>query len=270
MLTTLAYRATTVAMSLSVALAVLGAAPPQSPIAVQGAVDSELQPLLEALGHPEPRIINGFHFWEGSIQGRSVVLSRTEMGMVNAAVATTLLIREYQPSLIINQGTAGATDPALQVSDIVIGTASVPYAAVRTAPRGEGDGVNLEEWTPLPRPLRLGDEIASFTRFESDPELVAWARSTPYQAGKLIPGVVGSGDQWNREIDKLVWAHRNLGVDSEDMESAAVAQVALSFGVRFVPIRIISNSEYHSPEFRREVGATCAAFVVEMVKRLPE
>ncbi|MGH9333645.1 MAG: hypothetical protein ACRD21_07840, partial [Vicinamibacteria bacterium] len=41
----------------------------EAPIAVQGAVDGELGPLIEAVGNPKPRIIDGFSFWEGEIGG---------------------------------------------------------------------------------------------------------------------------------------------------------------------------------------------------------
>ena len=93
---------------------------PKAHIAVQGAVDGELEQLIEAVGTPSPRVIDGFSFWEGEIAGSPVVVSRTEVGMVNAAIATTLLIREYSPKAILNQGTAGAADPALRVGDIVL------------------------------------------------------------------------------------------------------------------------------------------------------
>jgi adenosylhomocysteine nucleosidase len=263
----------TATLCLALCLLAAGVRPqegPPKPIAVQGAVDSELGPLLEAVGRPEPRVIAGFSFWEGTVAGSRVVVSRTEVGMVNAAVATALLIREYAPALIINQGTAGAVDPALRVGDIVLGTASAPYGAIRTASRKKGKGVRLDGWTIMPRLLRLGGERVPFERFAADPALVAAAAATTYDQGRLVQGVVGSGDEWNREVDKLLWARKTFGIVSEDMESASVHQVAQSFGVPFLAVRIISNSEHYAPEFRAEVGAACASYVVALVKKLAE
>jgi adenosylhomocysteine nucleosidase len=240
----------------------------RAPIAVQGAVDGELGPLIEAVGHPRPRVIDGFSFWEGAIGGSPVVVSRTEVGMVNAAVATTLLIREYSPKAIINQGTAGAVGPALRVGDIVLGNASAPFGSFRTAPRKLGEGVDLSKWEVLPRLLRVGEERVRFTRFESDSGLLAAAASTPYEEGRLVEGVVGSADEWNREVDKLLWAQKTLGIASEDMESAAAHQVAQIYGVPFLAVRIISNSEHYAPEFRPELGSDCARFAVALVRRL--
>lgn len=240
----------------------------ERPIAVQGAVDSELGPLIEAVGSPEPRVIDGFSFWEGRIGGRAVVVSRTEVGMVHAAVATTLLVREYAPAAIINQGTAGAVDPDLRVGDIVLSTATAPFGAFRTEPRARGEGMELEDWSVLPRYVREGDERVAYESFAASPTLLAAAREVAYDGGRLVPGVVGSADQWNREVDKLLWAAEIYGIATEDMESAAVHQVAQIYDVPFLAVRIVSNSEHNDPEFRRELGTTCAAYAVRLVEAL--
>jgi adenosylhomocysteine nucleosidase len=240
----------------------------KAPIAVQGAVDSELQPLIEAVGRANPRVIDGFSFWEGELDGAPVVISRTEVGMVNAAVATTLLIREYAPRIIINQGTAGAVDPALRVGDIVLSQATTPFGSYRTQPRKSGEGVDLAGWEILPRLLRVGEERVRFTRFEADADLLTAALETPYEGGRLNEGIVGSADEWNREVDKLLWAQKTYGIAAEDMESAAVHQVAEIYKIPFLAVRIISNSEHHAPEFRSELGADCARFTLTLVRRL--
>ena len=247
---------------------IVSAALLQAPIAIQGAVDTELGPLIEAVGNPEPVDIHGFRFWEGEIDGTRVVVSRTEVGMVHAAMATTILIREYAPRIIINQGTAGGVNPELMRGDIVLGKASVPFGAFRTSQRKRDEGVDIERWAVLPRLLREGDDRVRFESFATDPGLLARASTVPYTGGKLFPGVVGSADQWNREIDKLLWAHDFFGIDSEDMETAAVHQVAHISGVPFLAVRIISNSEYHDQEFRPELGSDCAEFVIDVVKAL--
>ncbi len=247
---------------------IVSAALLQAPIAIQGAVDTELGPLIEAVGNPEPVDIHGFRFWEGEIDGTRVVVSRTEVGMVHAAMATTILIREYAPRIIINQGTAGGVNPELMRGDIVLGKASVPFGAFRTSQRKQGEGVDNERWEVLPRRVRKGDARVRFESFAADPGLLARATEVPYTGGKLFQGVVGSADQWNREIDKLLWAHEVFGIDSEDMESAAVHQVAHISAVPCLAVRIISNSEHHHQEFRPELGSDCALFVIDVVKAL--
>jgi len=246
----------------------LAAALLQAPIAIQGAVDTELGPLIEALGNPEPRDIQGFRFWEGRIHGTRVVVSRTEVGMVHAAMATTILIQEYGPRLIINQGTAGGVNPELTTGDIVLARASVAFGSFRTTQRKRGDGIDIDSWEALPVLLREGNERVRYESFAADAALLRAALEVPYAGGKLVQGVVGSADQWNREVDKLLWAHEVYGIDSEDMESASVHQVAHINDIPFLAIRIISNSEHHDPQFQPEVGTDCANFAIEVVKAL--
>ena len=242
---------------------------PAADIVLQGAVDTELQPLLAALEGREQIQIAAWTFWSGRIAGKTVVVSRTEVGPVNASTATTLAIVNFRPRLIINQGTAGAAVPDLELFDIVVGEASVDYGAFRSTPAGAGAGVDLSRWTPMPHRLRLGggDRIA-FDRFPGDPAAVAAALTVPNPRGRVVKGVIGTAFEFNREVDRLVWMNRTYGAVSEDMESAYAAGTAAGFGTPFVAIRIISDSEFLGTEFQPIAGEHCAAFVVELIRRL--
>ena len=238
-------------------------------IVVQGAVDSELQPLLAALSDKQEVQIAAWTFWRGRLAGKRVVVSRTEVGPMNASVATTLAIATFHPRLIINQGTAGALEPSLKVYDIVVGAGTVDYGAFRSAHADAGAGVSQSRWTPTSHWLRLdGKERVEFKQFPGDADALATALETPNPRGRVVKGVIGSAFEFNREIDRLVWANKTYGAISEDMESAFAAGAAAGFRVRFVAVRIISDSEFHSPEFQRIAGEYCASFVVEVVRRL--
>ena len=242
---------------------------PRVDIAVQGAVDGELQPLLAALTDKEQVQIAAWTFWRGRLGGKRVVVSRTEVGPMNASVATTLVIEHFRPRLIINQGTAGALDPELKVYDIVAGEATVDYGAFRSAHADAGAGISLSRWTPTSHWLRLvGNERVEFKKFPGDPDALTTTLGTPNPRGRVVKGVIGSAFEFNREIDRLVWVNKTYGAVSEDMESAFAAGAATGFGVRFIAVRIISDSEFYSPEFQRIAGEYCAGFVVDVVKRL--
>lgn len=246
--------------------------PVQAPvdIVVQGAVDTELQPLLAALRDAEVVQIAAWTFWRGTLGGRRVVVSRTEVGPINAAAATTLAIEHFRPRVIINQGTAGAAIPDLDLFDIVVGEATVDYSAFRTPHVDAGGGVDAARWEPMPHRLRLGGgERVAFRTFPGDPDLLQQALATPYGRGRVRQGVIGSAFQFNREVDRLVWINRTYGAISEDMESAFAAGVAVGYGTRFLAIRIISDSDFRHTEFHREAGEYCAAFVVDLLARLP-
>jgi adenosylhomocysteine nucleosidase len=250
-------------------------APPPAPayapvdIVVQGAVDTELQPLLAALEGKEQTQIAAWTFWRGHIGGRSVVVSRTEVGPMNASTATTLAIVNFHPRLIINQGTAGAADPDLRVFDIVVGEHTVDCGAFRSAHADAGAGVDFSRWSPMPHRLRLdGKARIAFERFPGDPGTMAAALALPNPRGRVVKGTIGSAFEYNREVDRLIWMRKTYGVVSEDMESAFAAGTAAGFGVPFLAIRIISDSDYRASEFQPVAGEYCAAFVAELVGKL--
>jgi adenosylhomocysteine nucleosidase len=241
---------------------------PAADIVVQGAVDTELQPLLAALAGKQEIQIAAWTFWRGRIGGKTIVVSRTEVGPVNASTATTLAIRTFRPRLIINQGTAGAAVADLKLFDIVVGEATVDYGAFRSVHADAGAGVDLSRWTPMPHRLRLdGGERVAFDRFPSDPDVVAAALRIPNPRGRVIKGIIGTAFEFNREVDRLAWMNRTYGVVSEDMESAYAAGTAAGFKVPFIAIRIISDSDFHRTEFQPVAGEYCAAFVLELVRQ---
>ena len=236
---------------------------------VQGAVDTELQPLLGALEGKEQIQIGAWTFWRGRIAGKTVVVSRTEVGSVNAATATALAIVNFRPRLIINQGTAGAAIPDLKLFDIVVGEATVDYGVFRSTHADAGAGVDLSRWTPMPHRLRLdGKERVAFDRFPGDPAAVDAALKVANPRGRVVKGIIGTAFEFNREVDRLVWMNKTYGVVSEDMESAYAAGTATGFRTPFVAIRIISDSDFLGTEFQPIAGEYCAAFVLELIRRL--
>ena len=241
---------------------------PAADIVVQGAVDTELQPLLGALAGKEQIQIGAWTFWRGRIAGKTVVVSRTEVGSVNASTATTLAIVNFRPRLIINQGTAGAAIPDLKLFDIVVGEATVDYGVFRSTHADAGAGVDLSRWTPMPHRLRLdGAERVAFDRFPGDPAAVDAALKVANPRGRVVKGIIGTAFEFNREVDRLVWMNKTYGVVSEDMESAYAAGTAAGFRTPFVAIRIISDSDFLGTEFQPIAGEYCAAFVLELIKR---
>jgi len=238
-------------------------------IVVQGALDSEIQPLLAALEDKEQIQIAAWTFWRGRIGSKRVVVLRTEVGPINAVAATTLAIVNFKPRIIINQGTAGASDPELKVFDIVVGEATVDYGAFRSSHADAGQGIDMSRWTPIYHRLRIdGKERKTFPRFAGDEETMRVAMETPFKRGRVVKGIIGSAFEFNKEIDRLVWARKTFGNVSEDMESAYVAGAAEGFKTRFLAIRIISDSEFHSPRLEEIAGEYCAAFVVDVIRKM--
>src|SRR5689334_434029 len=181
-------------------------------IVVQGALDSELQPLLAALEDKERIQIAAWTFWRGRIGGKRVLVSRTEVGPINAVAATTVAIVTFKPKLIINQGTAGANDPELKMFDIVVGEAAVDYGAFASRHADAGAGIDQSRWLPMVHRFRLDGTVRMpFKNFPGDEEAMKIALDTPYKRGRVSKGVIGSAFEFNKEIDRLVWVRKTYG-----------------------------------------------------------
>jgi adenosylhomocysteine nucleosidase len=267
--------ATTATCALSLAGGTAGPAPAADPkrvdVVIQGAGDSEVDPLVAELSGAERIQIAAWTFWRGRLGGRTVVISRTEVGPINAVAATTIAILTFHPRLIINQGTAGATVPDLRVFDIVAGEATVDYGGFSSSHADAGQGSRPSNWMRMPHRLRLdGEERVPLPVFPGDPDVLALALAQSYEHGRVVRGVIGSAFQFNREIDRLLWIRDTYDAVSEDMESAFAAGAALGFNTPFLAIRIISDSDFHAPGIHPAAAGHCAGFVARLIARLPD
>ena len=243
------------------------------PIVIQGAMPVETRELVAALASPAEQQVQGWTFWTGTLDGYPVVISKTQKGMANAAAATALAIERFHPRAIVNQGTAGGHDPVLQVSDIVIGTASMNIGAFKTGTRGKGDGSNFAEWHPMDLIRTEGSAGQDpnawvMRRFAGDTALLAAAVSVKdrYRTGRVVEGVIGSSDFWNSELDRIQHLHDKYGTTVEEMETSAAAQVAEMSKVPFLGIRVVSNNITNDGLYDSQSAAACQQFVLEVVR----
>lgn len=239
-------------------------------VLVQGALAEEIEPLLDALEGTERIQIAAWTFWKGRIGPQRVVVSRTEIGPTNAAIATVLGIEQFRPRLVINQGTSGGHVADLKIGDVVLGSSCVEYGAFTSSHGDAGTGVQLERWRPRYNRFRFdGENRTTLRSLPGDEAALAAAEATPYEGGRLVRGRIGSAHQWNRELDLIAWNHTKFGTVSEDMESAFAAMAARALDTRFVAIRIISDNELLSPDVKiAETAPLCAKYVVEVIKNL--
>ncbi|MGL4344769.1 MAG: 5'-methylthioadenosine/S-adenosylhomocysteine nucleosidase [Cellulosilyticaceae bacterium] len=237
---------------------------------IQGAMEEETKILIEALENPEEITLGVWQYTKGYIEGWPVVISRTRIGMTNAAASTALAIEHFKPAAIINQGTAGGHDPKLHTGDLVIAKKVVNLSAFKTPFKAEGEGIMPTTWEPMALEMRHPEtkEWEYVEAFEAHEALLRSARTigASYKQGQVVEGVIGSADLWNKEIDRILWLNETLETSAEEMEAAAVAQVAACYGIPFLCIRILSNNEIHMEEFDPSTGQACQTFVLEVAK----
>lgn len=91
-------------------------------IGIIGAMQIEIDLLLEKLVIQEEQTIAGMPFYIGEFMGTEVIIARSGVGKVNAAACAQTLIHKFNVDSIINTGVAGGLHPDVKVGDVVIST----------------------------------------------------------------------------------------------------------------------------------------------------
>ena len=91
-----------------------------SKIGIIGAMELEVEELKSAM--TVSRIVKKakMEFYEGTLNGASVVVVRSGIGKVNAALCTQILVDLFDVTHIINTGVAGSLNASLDIGDILI------------------------------------------------------------------------------------------------------------------------------------------------------
>lgn len=243
------------------------------PVIVQGAMPVETETFASRLDNVNVEKVGGWTFWRGTLDGYPVVVSKTMKGVASSAAATAIAAERYRPVAIINQGTAGGHDPQLHVYDIVLGKYSVNLGAFKTGYRKPGQGSDSLAWNPMDLMASEGSagedpNAQTLRRFQGNEQLLAVAESVKhlYDKGRVVEGVIGSGEIWNSELDRIQRFHSQYGTSVEEMETASAAQIAGFFQIPFLGIRVLSNNITNGGTYDARTGEACQEYVYEVVK----
>ena len=162
-----------------------------------GAMPVEIEKIKQNMTVEKETVFHDIHFYEGSCQGRQIVLVTCGVGKVNAAHTTLLLINQFGVDKIINVGVAGGIQDDIQVGDMVLGTSTTAYdvgpsimrryfpfvenyeydAEVIEAAKAACESITDRSWKYVVRPTITGD------MFIADPMLKE--KLVPLPGGRL-------------------------------------------------------------------------------------
>lgn len=92
-----------------------------------GAMPVEIEKIKQNMTIEKETVLHEIHFYEGSYEGRQIVLVTCGVGKVNAGHTAQLLIDRFAVDKVINVGVAGGIQPDVHVGDVVIGVSSTTY-----------------------------------------------------------------------------------------------------------------------------------------------
>jgi adenosylhomocysteine nucleosidase len=241
-------------------------------VLVQGAERLEVEDIVAALEQPQKLQYGPFSFWTGRIGGHRVAVQLTGQALINCTTSTLIGIEEFQPKLIVNQGTSGAQVPNLRLHDIIVGRRALDYGIFITPVRTKGQGSVPLSWVPQPQQLRdlATGRMVSFPQgFPGDARALALALRLRNSMGRVLPGVIGSAHEVNLELDRVQWSQRTFAMDVEEMESGHVAAIAHAYNIRYISFRVVSDAPYENVPFAASAARATALFTVSFLRSLP-
>ncbi|MEB1807828.1 MAG: 5'-methylthioadenosine/adenosylhomocysteine nucleosidase [Bacillaceae bacterium] len=196
-------------------------------IGIIGAMKEEIELMKEEMDIESEKKIARITFYSGTMGKHKIVLCKSGVGKVNAALTTQILIDHFQTAKIVFTGVAGALDPNLNVGDIVISTSALQHD-IDASPLGFKRG-----------------EIPMFEHtsdFPADASLIELAMKASEQLNiQVLKGRILSGDQFIASQELVQELQDTFSGACVEMEGSAVAQAAMLNDIPYVIIRSISD-----------------------------
>ena len=174
-------------------------------LGIIGAMEVEVSILkaeLEKSGNVRQSENGSLVFYEGKLNGIDVVIVKSGVGKVNAALCAQRLILQYGADMIINSGIAGAMGKDLKVLDMVASTDAV------------------YQITQIPQ-MKVWEFAADKTLI--DAALKAFSETPFAKEHKIIAGRIASGDQFVADSALKAKIIENCAPACVEMEGAAIA-----------------------------------------------
>lgn len=201
-------------------------------IGIIGAMEVEVDFLRGLMGSGAKRTEAGSAvFEEGSIGCAPVVLVRSGIGKVNAALCAQRLILQFGCTHIVNTGIAGAMAKELGALDFVVSTDAVQHDVDAT-----GFG-----YRPGQIPQMDTFSFAADRRM-ARAALEAFGEDELSAGHKMIEGRIATGDQFISDRETKARIQAAFAPACVEMEGCAIAQACHLNGTPFVIIRCMSDN----------------------------
>lgn len=229
-------------------------------IGIIGAMEEEVKILKEQMDITKVVVKASMEFCQGNYEGKEVVIVRSGIGKVNAAVCAQILVDEFHVEGIINTGIAGSLRNEINIGDIVLSKDALHHD-MDAVEFGYDVGV-------IPR---MEQSI-----FEGDKGLINLAEEICKEVNPEINVFVGrvvSGDQFISNRDKKEEIIKNFQGYCTEMEGAAIAQTAYLNKIPFLIIRAISDKADNSAQvdysqFESEAIEHTVKLVSQLIARM--
>ncbi|SDB61129.1 5'-methylthioadenosine/adenosylhomocysteine nucleosidase [Butyrivibrio sp. INlla16] len=220
-------------------------------IGIIGAMEIEVESLKKKMTVSRTLTKANMEFNEGKIGNTEVIVVKSGICKVNAALCVQILVDDFKVTHVINTGAAGSLDAKIDIGDFVVSTDAVYHdvdATIFGYKKGE-----------IPQTGCLA--------FQADAwmvENIRKAADTANITGKLWDGRVCSGDQFISDNSVKDTIKKEFDGLCCEMEGCGIAQACFLNKIPFVILRAISDKADGSdimdyPEFEKKAAKDSAA-----------
>ncbi len=230
-------------------------------IAIIGAMDEEVLEIKKIMNNKVESSINNIEFCTGIISKTDVVLLKSGIGKVNAAICTTVLFSNFDVDKVINIGTAGGLLKEMNPLDVVVSTK-----------------VAHHDWIVKPFNWPTGFDQDK-TCYSADEQLVDIVNSIVKEdtKHKVYCGPIASGDLFVSDLEDVNRILESFpGAMCAEMEACGVAQVCKHFNKPFIVIRSLSDVALNKDNgiefdtYLQQASANSAIWCNKFIKKIED
>jgi nucleoside phosphorylase len=204
---------------------------------------------------------------------RVVATTSTSMGLTAAAIATTQLVLQFKPRIVVMVGiAAGTREGNKQYGDVLVADPSVDYNSGKVV---QSNGVR--DFLPDPYPIGLNPRLRSMLQKYRGRHQVfqnirsRWTGALPPIGNRLHVGPVGAADQVIDDATRVIEIQRNwrklIGVEMETYGVYRACHESPDPKPRFVSFKAVCDFAAEKSDSWQEYAAFSAAeFAAEFVR----
>lgn len=228
-----------------------------SKIAILGAMQEEVDPLLEILGDYKVVNYGKNRYYEATYKGLELIIAYSKIGKVNATLTATVMIEKFGAKKLLFSGVAGAINEKLKIGEMLFAKKLAQHDLDITA---------------FGHPHGYVPEGSVYV--DSDESLNAIAKEVAKEQNiALLESVIATGDQFVCDEKRKEWIKETFKADAVEMEGSAVAVVCDALNVPFCILRAISDgagmdAEFDFDTFLQSSAKQSVEFILKMLNKL--
>jgi len=202
-----------------------------------------------------------------------IATTSTSMGLTAAAIATTQLVLQFRPRIVVMVGIAAGTRSGnKQFGDVLVADPSVDYNSGKVVASG-----GIRAFLPDPYPIGLNPRLRSVLhKYHGNHSVLAnirkrWSGALPKEVNHLHVGPLGAADQVIDDATRIEEVQKNwrklIGVEMETYGVYRACDEAPEPKPRFVSFKAVCDFAAEKTDSWQDYAAFVSAeFAIEFLK----